>query len=190
MTSTTTIVTEQTEDEALQRAMRALLHPRRIAIIGASPRMGFANSIHSALHRGEYDGEILPVNPRYEEVLGDRAYPTIEAIEGPIDLAVVVVPNRFTMDVLAQCERKGVGAVDLIASGLAPRASRRCASSPLAPASAWPGRTAWATSRCQTGWSPSRGRISGCRRAGRSRPCSSPACCRTRWWHRARTATV
>lgn len=99
--------------------MRALLHPRRIAIVGASPNSGFANSIQRALLRGEYDGEILPINPKYDEVLGAPAYPSLAAVDGPIDLAIIVVPNRLTFDMLEQCEQHGVGAVNLIASGFA-----------------------------------------------------------------------
>jgi acetate---CoA ligase (ADP-forming) len=99
--------------------MRALLHPRRIAIVGASPKVGYARSIHSAIIAGGYDGEILPVNPRYDEVLGTRAYPDLSSIPGPVDLVIVAVANRLTFDVLDECERVGAGAVSLIASGFA-----------------------------------------------------------------------
>ena len=111
------MATDQHTDAALRRAMRALLHPRRIAIVGASPRMGFANSIQIMLEGGGYDGEILPVNPRHEEIRGRRCYPTLDAIPGHVDLAILVVPARATLDVLEECAAKGVGAVNIIASG-------------------------------------------------------------------------
>lgn len=101
------------------RAMHSLLHPRRIAIVGASPNPGFAHSIQRALLRGGYDGEILPINPKYTDVLGVPAYPSLAAVDGTIDLAIIVVPNRLTFDMLDTCERVGVGAVNLIASGFA-----------------------------------------------------------------------
>jgi acyl-CoA synthetase (NDP forming) len=104
---------------SLTRQMEALLHPRRIAIVGASPKVGYARSIHSALLAGGYEGEILPVNPRYDEVLGTRAYPNLSSIPGAVDLVIVAVSNRFTFDVLAECEQAGAGAVSLIASGFA-----------------------------------------------------------------------
>ncbi|HET8628705.1 MAG TPA: acetate--CoA ligase family protein [Thermomicrobiales bacterium] len=105
------------EDAAFERAMRGLLHPRRIAIIGASPNPGYATTIFRNLVRCGYEGEIIPVNPRYEEVLGARCYPTADAIPGGADLAVIAVPNRLVLDALATCERAGVRAIDIISSG-------------------------------------------------------------------------
>src|SRR5215210_3505253 len=105
------------EPGAFERAMRALLHPRRIAIVGATPKPGFANNIHRTPVRCGYEGEILPVNPRYEEILGARAYPSLEAIPGGADVAIVVVPSHLVMDALESCERAGVAAADIITSG-------------------------------------------------------------------------
>jgi acetyltransferase len=105
------------EPAAFDRAMRALLHPRRIAIVGASPNPGFANSIQRRIVSCGYDGEIFPVNPNYEEVMGLPTYPTLESIPGGADLAILVVPSRMVLDVLDSCERAGVGAVDIITSG-------------------------------------------------------------------------
>jgi acyl-CoA synthetase (NDP forming) len=104
---------------AFNRAMRALLHPRRIAIVGASPNPGFASAIQRRIVTCGYDGELFPVNPNYEEVMGVPAYPSLESIPGGADLAVVVVPSRMVLDVLDACERTGVGAVDIITSGFA-----------------------------------------------------------------------
>src|SRR3712207_6683000 len=105
------------EAQTFERAMRALLHPRRIAIVGATPKPGFANNIHRTLVRCGYEGEIYPVNPRYEEILGARAYPSLEAIPGGADVAIVVVPSHLVMDALESCERAGVAAADIITSG-------------------------------------------------------------------------
>jgi acetyltransferase len=111
--------TDWQDPAAFNRAMRALLHPRRIAIVGASPNPGFANSIQRRIVACGYDGEIFPVNPNYEEVMGLPAYPTLESIPGGADLAILVVPSRMVLDVLDACERVGVGAVDIITSGFA-----------------------------------------------------------------------
>src|SRR5438477_628452 len=102
---------------AFERAMRALLHPGRIAIVGDTPKPGFASNIHRTLVRCGYEGAIYPVNPRYREILGLPAYPSLEAIPGGADLAIVVVPSHLVMDALASCERAGVGAADVITSG-------------------------------------------------------------------------
>src|SRR5690625_3994423 len=71
-------------------AMQALFHPRRVAIIGATPRRGFANNIHQGMIRQGFEGEIFGVTPKYEEVLGAPCYPTIDAIPGGVDKAIVV----------------------------------------------------------------------------------------------------
>lgn len=97
--------------------MRSLLHPQRIAIVGATPRPGFATSILTGLVRCGYEGEILPITPRYEEVHGLRAYPTLSAVPGRVDLAILVVPNHLVPEVLEDCERAGVGALNIITSG-------------------------------------------------------------------------
>ena len=102
---------------AFSRAMTSLLHPERIAIVGATPKPGFANSIQSGLIRCGYAGEILPISPRHAEVLGRKAYPTISAVPGTVDLAILVVPSHLVPEVLDDCERAGVGAVNIITSG-------------------------------------------------------------------------
>src|SRR5690606_37546497 len=110
---------EQQDDAAFASAMRALLHPRRIAIVGASPKRGFANNIQRRLVDCGFEGEVYPVNPNYDEILGLPCYPSLEAIPGGVDLAVVVVPSRLIPGVLESCERAGVGAVNIITSGFA-----------------------------------------------------------------------
>lgn len=111
--------TDWQEPVAFKQAMRALLHPRRIAIVGASPNPGFANAIQRRIVECGYDGEIIPVNPNYKEVMGLATFPTLEAIPGGADLAIVVVPSSLVLNVLDACERVGVGAVDIITSGFA-----------------------------------------------------------------------
>lgn len=106
----------RTEPGAFERGMRKLLHPERIAIVGATPKPGFANGIQSRIIMGGYEGELLPITPRYDEVLGWRAYRSLTAAGGA-DLAIVVVPNHLVPDVLDDCERAGVGAVNIITSG-------------------------------------------------------------------------
>ncbi len=105
------------EQERFTGAMNALFHPKRIAIVGATPRPGFAFNIHRLLLNNGYEGEVFGVTPRHQEVLGCPCYPTLDAIPGSVDLAMVVVPSNLVLDVLGQAERAGVGAVNIITSG-------------------------------------------------------------------------
>lgn len=98
-------------------AMRALFHPERIAIIGATPRRGFANNIHQGILRQGFEGQIFGVTPRHEEVLGAPCYPRIDEIPGGVDKAIVVVPSHVVPEVLEQCPAAGVKAVNIITSG-------------------------------------------------------------------------
>jgi acyl-CoA synthetase (NDP forming) len=104
---------------AFDQAMRALLHPQRLALIGASPNRGFANTIQRRLVACGYEGQIYPVNPNYSEILGLPSYPSLDAIPGGVDLAIVVVPSRMVPDLLEAAERVGVGAINIITSGFA-----------------------------------------------------------------------
>jgi len=102
--------------------MDALFHPKSIAIVGASQRPGFANSIQRLILKGGYEGAVYGVNPRYDEIMGCPSYPTIDAIPGGADKAIVVVPSQSVMDVLGQAERAGVKAVNIITSGFGEQA--------------------------------------------------------------------
>jgi acetate---CoA ligase (ADP-forming) len=106
-----------TKDRQTHEAMRALFHPKRIAIIGATPRRGFANNIHRGILRQGYEGEIFGVTPRHQEVLGAPCYSTVDAIPGGVDKAIVVIPSHLVLDVLEQCPAAGVKAVNIITSG-------------------------------------------------------------------------
>jgi acetyltransferase len=102
--------------------MDALFHPKRIAVVGATPRLGFANNIHRLILQGGYEGEVYGVNPNYQEVLGSPCVPTLGDIPGGADKAIVVVPSQHVMNVLGQAEQSGVRAVNIITSGFGEQA--------------------------------------------------------------------
>ena len=120
-TDAATLPTERDEQAAFTRAMNALFHPKRIAVVGATPRPGFANNIHRSIlkggHDGGFQGEVFGVTPRHQNVLGSVCYPTLDAIPGGVDKAIVVVPSELVFDVLEQAERAQVTAVNIITSG-------------------------------------------------------------------------
>ena len=98
--------------------VHALLDPASVAVIGASnnPLKRGCQAIQRLLAAG-FSRPIYPVNPGEDEVLGLAAYPSIEAIEGPVDLALVVVPAAAVPAVLRECGAKGVAAAVVIAVG-------------------------------------------------------------------------
>src|SRR4029078_10001890 len=82
------------------------------AVIGASRQRGTIGGevFHNLLEYG-FKGPIYPVNPFASEIENGRAYPSIEAITGPVDLAVIVVPAAKVIEVAAACARKNVRAL-------------------------------------------------------------------------------
>ncbi|MFW6074365.1 MAG: acetate--CoA ligase family protein, partial [Chloroflexota bacterium] len=108
---------KQDEGQSFITAMEALLHPKKIAIIGDSPNPGFAPIIRHNIVNCGYQGEVIPINPKYDEIAGLKAYPSVDAVPGGVDLAVIGVPARFVSGVLDQCEAAGVGAINIITSG-------------------------------------------------------------------------
>ena len=53
-------------------SMRSLLDPKAVAVVGASQRRGRGTSVVANLRDCGFDGEILAVNPRYDEIAGLR----------------------------------------------------------------------------------------------------------------------
>ncbi len=103
---------------ARQKNLDYAFNPRSIAFVGATESLrkwGFL--ILNNLLTGGYRGEVFPVNPGRETVLGLKAYPRVLDIPGEIDLAVFTVPSRLVMEALEDCTAKGVKAGLVITAG-------------------------------------------------------------------------
>ncbi len=109
---------EQRERSAATSALKAFFQPRSVAVIGASRRRDNISGkvFHNLLSYG-FNGPVYPVNPVAEVVQSVSAYPTVEAIPGPVDLAVIVVPADQVIEVAEACGRKGVRALVVISAG-------------------------------------------------------------------------
>ena len=98
--------------------IRYLFEPQSIAVIGAShdtSKIGF-KVVQNIVQNG-YGGQVYPVNPQGGEVLGLKAYRSVEEIDGEIDVASVVIPARFVFDAVKSCARKKVKYLSIISSG-------------------------------------------------------------------------
>jgi len=105
-------------------ALECLLEARSVAVVGASPRAGsFGEQMLLELRRGRFPGDVFPVNPRYEEVLGLRCHPSLSAIGEEVDLVLLGVPNSRLEEQMAAAADAGARAAVIFASGFeAPRA--------------------------------------------------------------------
>ena len=98
----------------------SLFEPRRIALIGASADEKKTTSRPQRfLLKHGFRGEILPVNPGRSEIFGARAYKNLDAIEGEIDHAYILLNGRDAVDALAACARRGVRVASILAGGFA-----------------------------------------------------------------------
>ena len=95
-----------------------LLDPRSVAVIGASANTeGWSGAALPVLRKLGFSGDIYPVNPKYDDLDGLRCYPSVEAIPGKVDVALMFVPQRALREILEQCGRKGVQGAVILASG-------------------------------------------------------------------------
>jgi len=92
--------------------------PRSIAIIGASQDLVSISGQplkHLVAHK--YAGKLFPVNPKYQEVLGVKCYPSLAALPEAPDLALVVVNASRVADTLRACGKLGVPYAIVFSSG-------------------------------------------------------------------------
>ncbi len=97
--------------------MEAFFNPRSVAIIGATPKEGKVGRVIVENFKRRFKGRIYPINPKYEEILGLKCYPSVKDVPGEVDLAVIVVPAPIVPRILRDCGEKGVKAVIIISGG-------------------------------------------------------------------------
>jgi acyl-CoA synthetase (NDP forming) len=106
--------------EDILRAMRRIMRPDAVAVIGASNEDGkIGNSVMKNLINGGYRGEIYPIHPSAEEIIGRRAYKSVKDVPGAIDVAVFAIPAKFVAGVLREVGEKKIPGAVLIPSGFA-----------------------------------------------------------------------
>ncbi len=66
---------------------------------------------------GLFDGNVFPVNPRHAIVGGHAAFPSIGAVPGPVDLAIIVTPAPTVPGILRECAYAGLPAAIIISAG-------------------------------------------------------------------------
>lgn len=106
--------------EEILVSMRRLMEPRSVAVIGASNEQGkIGNSVMRNLIDGGFAGEIHPVNPKADDILGRKAYKSVTDVPGEVDVAVFAIPAKFVASALQEVGRKGIPNAVLIPSGFA-----------------------------------------------------------------------
>ena len=106
--------------ENASHELERLFYPRNLAIVGASPKtdpMFGGNFFMEGAIKQNFQGQIFPVNPRAEYVLGYKAYPSIRDIPCEVDLVIFAVPFNAVLQVMEDCVARGVKFVHLFTAG-------------------------------------------------------------------------
>ena len=102
----------------LVEQLNYIFYPSTVAVVGASDdsrKVGYS-SVRSLLDGG-FKGKIYPVNPSIPELFGLTTYPSVRAIPGEVDLAVIAIPAELTLPVIEECAAKGVKGAIMFTSG-------------------------------------------------------------------------
>ncbi len=96
--------------------LSTLFNPRSIAVVGASDEEGTVGwrLIKNLM---EYKGNVYPVNIRKDEVLGVKAYKSVEDLPEKVDLAVIATPAPTVPGIVEQCGKVGIKNIIIISAG-------------------------------------------------------------------------
>ncbi|HNQ85462.1 MAG TPA: acetate--CoA ligase family protein [Deltaproteobacteria bacterium] len=93
-------------------------NPKSFALVGASRSPGKGgNIILRNIIKAGFKGAVYPINPTCREILGMQAYPRVQDVPGPVDLAMIVIPKAAVPDAVADCASKHVPAIILSTGG-------------------------------------------------------------------------
>jgi acetyltransferase len=95
-----------------------LFHPHTVAVIGAKDDSGsVARTIMVNLLSGSFQGQIYPINPKRNQVLGLKAYSSVASVPEKIDLAIIVTPAPTVPKIVAECVEAHVKSAIIISAG-------------------------------------------------------------------------
>jgi len=98
--------------------LSAILEPKSVAVIGASTNIEkIGHKVLKNIVEAGFRGAIYPINPRADEILGLKAYPSVLDVPGEVDVAVIIVPARAVTPVIEECVQKEVRGAVIISSG-------------------------------------------------------------------------
>jgi acetyltransferase len=101
-----------------RQALSPFFAPKTVAVIGATEKPGsVGRTVLWNLISSPFGGTVFPVNPKWKQVLGIKAYPSVEAIPEPVELAVIAVPAAAVPGVVRECVAAGIKAAIILSAG-------------------------------------------------------------------------
>ena len=96
------------DETAEADAVRCMLEPARIAVVGASARPGsFGHRLVTEVSRSQAAIELHLINPHYDEVAGRPCAASLDDIDGPVDLVLLGIPDAAVEQELDRAARRG-----------------------------------------------------------------------------------
>lgn len=93
-------------------------NPKGVAVIGASAspgKLGY-QVLENVVQYG-YEGKVYPINPKADEILGLKAYPSVLDTPDPVDMAIIIVPAKAVPPALEECGQRGLKGAVIISAG-------------------------------------------------------------------------
>ena len=92
----------------------SVFRPRSVAVVGASSNVDSPGHDYvRALVDFGFAGPIYPINPRAPEIMGLKAYPSLAAVPGDVDLVISCIPADGVIAMIAEARDKGTTALHL-----------------------------------------------------------------------------
>jgi acetyltransferase len=106
------------DDHMRKSSLDVFFKPESVAVIGASEKdKTIGQALVYNLLKDEFPGTIYPVNRKYQEIQGLRAYPLVTEVKSPIDLAIIAIPIKDVPSAMRECGEAGIHAAIIISAG-------------------------------------------------------------------------
>src|SRR5690348_1173993 len=100
------------------KRIHAMLHPRNIVLVGATDKPGnYAERIWNNLVKYHYEGGLYPINAKREMIWGVTCYKDFASLPEKPDHVLVLVPARFTVQVIRDAAAAGARSATIVTSG-------------------------------------------------------------------------
>lgn len=101
----------------IDQQLQHFFYPETVAVIGASKKQGkIGNAIPKNLVE-HFNGEVYPVNPKYDKFMELPCYGSVSEIPTKVDVAVVVLPSKLIPSIVEECGESGITNIILISGG-------------------------------------------------------------------------
>ena len=107
--------------ESQLASIHKMLNPESVAIVGATPRLQYGGRMLNAMLKAKDRLRIYPVNPRYDEIMETKAYPSVSDLPEAPDVVCIVVPYNRVLDVLKESHERGAKSAIVISAGFSER---------------------------------------------------------------------